>query len=35
MQASTYSLVLLPGTFVREVEGTACREQGGAWSLKG
>ena len=22
-------------TFVREVEGTACREQGGAWSLKG
>ena len=29
----TYSLSL--GTFVREVEGTACREQGGAWSLKG
>lgn len=29
----TYSLSL--GTFVREVEGTACREQGGAWSLQG
>ena len=29
----TYSLSL--GTFVREVEGIACREQGGAWSLKG
>ena len=29
----TYSLSL--GTFVREVEGTACREQSGAWSLKG
>jgi surface antigen len=29
----TYSLSL--GTFVREVEGTACREKGGAWSLKG
>jgi len=29
----TYSLSL--GTFVREVEGTACREQGGAWLLKG
>jgi surface antigen len=29
----TYSLSL--GTFVREVEGTACREEGGAWSLQG
>ena len=29
----TYSLSL--GTFVREVEGTACREQGGASSLRG
>jgi hypothetical protein len=29
----TYSLSL--GTFVREVEGTACRERGGAWSLQG
>ena len=29
----TYSLSL--GTFVREVEGTACREPGGAWSLNG
>jgi surface antigen len=28
-----YSLSL--GTFVREVEGTACREEGGAWSLQG
>ena len=29
----TYSLSL--GTFVREVEGTACREQSGTWSLAG
>jgi surface antigen len=29
----TYSLSL--GTYVREVEGTACRESGGAWSLTG
>jgi surface antigen len=29
----TYSLSL--GTFVREVEGTACREPNGAWSLAG
>ena len=29
----TYSLSL--GTFIREVEGTACREPGGAWSLTG
>jgi surface antigen len=29
----TYSLSL--GTYVREVEGTACREPNGAWSLTG
>ena len=29
----TYSLSL--GTFVRQVEGIACREPGGAWSLSG
>ena len=29
----TYSLSL--GTFVREVEGTACREPSGTWSLAG
>ena len=29
----TYSLSL--GTFVREVEGIACREPGGSWSLAG